>query len=165
MAVALDPVERERLVAGLADMLLRRDPVLSKQAGDMLTELSATMPEAHDLVRLHHHHDGRIGRRSMMRPALRVDLAALHRACAESHAIGFSYKDLNGQETSRRVLPLAIVHPDHGIKLVAWCTLRDAPRTFFVHSMTDMQVDPERFPEKRADLIAAVVSDIDARYA
>ncbi len=64
-----------------------------------------------------------------------ADLAIMHAAIRASQPVAFGYTDLDGNKTTRTVLPLALVHPPQGVKLLAWCAERQDFRQFFVRSM------------------------------
>ena len=59
--------------------------------------------------------------------------------------VAFGYTDLDGNKTTRVVLPLALVHPPLGVKLLAWCTERQDFRRFFVRSMQGQTPQPGDF--------------------
>jgi hypothetical protein len=47
------------------------------------------------------------------------------------------------------VLPLALVHPPQGVKLLAWCAERQDFRQFFVRAMENPTPQPGDFSENR----------------
>ena len=85
--------------------------------------------------------------------AAAADLSALHGAIRASQPVAFGYTDLSGQETTRTVLPLALVHPPQGVKLLAWCEERRDFRQFFVRAMRVLTLREGDFSGKRIALL------------
>ena len=133
----MDPDLRDASLRGLALAGYRGDPVTAAAANGALTRLAETDPEAGLL--------GRIYQMLDVRPtaywpddvpaAAAADLAILHATIRASQPVAFGYTDLDGNKTTRTVLPLALVHPPQGVKLLAWCAERQDFRQFFVRSL------------------------------
>ena len=66
--------------------------------------------------------------------------------------MAFGYTDLSGQETTRTVLPLALVHPPQGVKLLAWCEERRDFRQFFVRAVQRLAIKQGDFSEGKMAL-------------
>lgn len=62
-----------------------------------------------------------------------------------------------GNETSRTVLPLALVHRRKGVKLLAWCEEREGFRQFFVRAMEGLAARPGDFSDRRMTLLQGLV--------
>lgn len=71
--------------------------------------------------------------------------------------MAFGYTDLSGNETARTVLPLALVHPPQGVKLLAWCEERGDFRQFFVRAMSDLTPRAGNFSEDRLALLEGLL--------
>ena len=119
----LDPELRDAALRGLALAGHRGDPVAAKAAEATLARLAETDPEAALLGRIYQLLDVRPAAywHGDLPEAAAADLSALHGAIRASQPVAFGYTDLSGQETTRTVLPLALVHPPQGVKLLAWC--------------------------------------------
>lgn len=159
-ASALDPDLRDAALRGLALARYRGDPVTAAAANATLERLAETDPEAALLGRIYEMLDVRPASywRNDMPDAAAADLAALHGAIRACQPVGFDYTDLSGNESTRRVLPLALVHPPQGVKLLAWCQEREGFRQFFVRAMTGLTPQPGDF---RADRIALLQGLLD----
>lgn len=155
--------ELAALLRGLVDLERRHDPALTAQAGALLKEIGEVLPEAPLLADLHRLFQPPQG--PVMRPAVRIDLETLYRACAESRPVIFDYTDLAGEPSHREVLPVEIVHGRNGILLLAWCTLRAAPRKFYAHAMDNLALGHCSFAAQRPELLTAVLEEeMSARY-
>ena len=86
-----------------------------------------------------------------------MDLAALHAAIRDSQPVAFGYTDLSGQETTRTVLPLALVHPPQGVKLLAWCEERRDFRQFFVRAVQRLAIKQGDFSEGKMALLKGLL--------
>lgn len=156
---ALDPALRDAALRGLALAGYRGDPVSAQAAEAAIARLAETDPEGALLARLYRALD--------VRPAMvyRADapaatpavLALLHSAIAASQPVGFGYTDLSDQTSVRNVLPLALVHPPQGVKLLAWCQAAEGYRQFFVRAMQDVQPLTGDFSEQRVALLQGLV--------
>lgn len=89
--------------------------------------------------------------------AAAADLATLHMAIRACQPVAFGYTDLSGNETARTVLPLALVHPPQGVKLLAWCEEREGFRQFFVRAMTALTPQPGDFSADRMALLQGLL--------
>jgi predicted DNA-binding transcriptional regulator YafY len=78
--------------------------------------------------------------------------------------VAFGYTDLSGQATTRTVLPLALVHPPQGVKLLAWCEERRDFRQFFVRAMQGLTLREGDFSWDRMALLKGLL-DMEATRA
>lgn len=150
----VDPALRDAALRGLALAGHRGDPVTAAAAQTALQQLTATDPEGALLLRLYRALDVRPAayyHGEALPAAGADDLALLHRAIAACQPVRFGYTDLEDQHSQRTVLPLALVHPPQGVKLLAYCLERDDYRQFFVRQMR--QVTP-RAGDFRRDRLA-----------
>ena len=56
-----------------------------------------------------------------------------------------AYRDAEGTETRRVVLPLALIYYDEAVNLVAWCEMRQAIRHFRTERVLDAQASGTSF--------------------
>lgn len=157
--MAVDPDLRDAALRGLALADRRGDPVAAGAADAALARLAETDPEGALLARLY--------RRLDVRPsaywaddapqAEARDLAVLHGAIAASRPVWFGYTDLNDRTSERTVLPLALVHPPQGVKLLAWCLSAEGYRQFFVREMRELTLGTKDFSARRMALLQGLV--------
>lgn len=86
------------------------------------------------------------------------DLAALHEAVNECRAVSFSYTDMEGNMTLRTVLPLALVYPPQGVKLLAWFGKLQDFRT-----LAALALQPTRFSDRRIALLRQLADSATLR--
>lgn len=159
-----DPVLRDAALRGLALSDQRGDPVGAAAARAAIERLAETDPEAALLVRLYRALDERPSSfyRADAAPAAEGDLGLLHVAIDKRQPVGFSYTDLSERDSARTVLPLALVHPPQGVKLLAWCLAAEGYRQFFVRSMRDIAPEPGDFTAERLALLRGLVEKEEA---
>lgn len=158
-APALDPELRDAALRGLALAEYRGDPVTAAAANAALDRLAETDPEAALLGRIYQMLDVRPAQYwpEDVPEAAAADLAVLHAAIRACQPVAFGYTDLSGNETARKVLPLALVHPPQGVKLLAWCEGREGFRQFFVRAMTALTPQPGDFSADRMALLQGLL--------
>lgn len=74
-----------------------------------------------------------------------ADLSDLRAAIRQERKLSITYRDGSGAETSRRVLPFAIVYHSEAIVLAAWCELRNDFRNFRPDRIIRYEVLEARF--------------------
>ena len=161
----MNPDLWDAALRGLALAGHRGDPVLAAAANAALARLAETDPDAGLL--------GRIYQMLDVRPAAywpanshaagMTELATLHAAIRSSQPVAFGYTDLDGNQTMRTVLPLALVHPPQGVKLLAWCAEREDFRQFFVRAMENPSTQPGDFSENRMGLLEGLLAKYSGR--
>lgn len=158
-ASPIDPELRDAALRGLALASHRGDPVAAATAEATLARLAETDPEAALLGRIYQLLDVRPSAywHDDLPEAATEDLATLHGAIRASRPIAFGYTDLSGQETTRTVLPLALVHPPQGVKLLAWCEKRKDFRQFFVRAMKGLTLGVGDFSGNRLTLLQGLL--------
>ncbi len=158
-APAVDPALRDAALRGLALAGYRGDPVSARAAEQTIARLAETDPEAALLARLYRALDVRpAGVYWVAHPAAHPEtLTLLHEAIARAQPVAFGYTDQSDQTSQRRVLPLALVHPPQGVKLMAWCELRQGYRQFFVREMTGTILQGGDFSADRLSLLQGLV--------
>lgn len=151
---------RDAALRGLARAGDLGDPVLAAKADAVIAELESTDPEGAALVRIYRLYDVasalyRYGDADEDQ-ASTTDLAALHTAVRDCRAVSFQYTDLAGEVTVRTILPLALVHPPQGIKLIGWCKKRQDYRQFFIRALSDLALRGKGFADRRLTLLRAL---------
>ena len=156
---AIDPALRDAALRGLALAGHRGDAISAAAAEAAMARLSETDPEGALLARLYRALDVRPSQyyRADMPEAAPAQLEVLHGAIAASQPVFFGYTDLSDQRSEREVLPLALVHPPQGVKLLAWCEAAQGYRQFFVRAMRDLALRPGGFAERRMALLQGLV--------
>ena len=168
-APALDPDLRDAALRGLALAGYRGDPVTAAAARAAMARLAASDPEGALLARLYQMLDVRpagyfhAGMADGLPGAGAEDLAVLHEAITACHPVAFAYTDMEGEPSERMVLPLALVHPPQGVKLLAWCLARAGFRQFFVRAMRDLAPQPGDFRTERLALLEGLVEKEEGR--
>jgi predicted DNA-binding transcriptional regulator YafY len=155
----MDPDLRDAALRGLALAGHRGDPVSAAAAKAALVRLAETDPEAALLGRIYQLLDVRPAAYwpQDVPEAAAADLATLHAAVRASQTVAFSYTDQSGNQTTRSVLPLALVHPQQGVKLLAWCQERADFRQFFVRAMQGLVPQPGDFSADRLALLEGLL--------
>ena len=156
---AMDPALRDAALRGLALAGHRGDAISAAAAEAAMARLSETDPEGALLARLYRALDVRPSQyyRADMPEAAPAQLEVLHGAMTASLPVFFGYTDLSDQQSEREVLPLALVHPPQGVKLLAWCEAAQGYRQFFVRAMRDLVLRPGGFAERRMALLQGLV--------
>lgn len=161
----MDPDLRDAALRGLALAGHRGDPVTAAAAKAALARLAETDPEAALLGQIYQLLDVRPAAywpRDVLEAAA-ADIATLHAAVKASQPVAFGYTDQSGNQTTRTVLPLALVHPPQGVKLLAWCQERGDFRQFFVRAMTGLAAQPGDFSADRLALLEGLLDKESGR--
>lgn len=158
-ASPIDPELRDAALRGLALASHRSDPVAAATAEATLARLAETDPEAALLGRIYQLLDVRPAAywHTDLPEAAAAELAALHGAIRASQPVAFGYTDLSGKETTRTVLPLVLVHPPQGVKLLAWCEERKDFRQFFVRAIKGLALGVGNFSGDRLALLQGLL--------
>lgn len=158
-APVMDPDLRDAALRGLALAGHRGDPVTAAAAKAALARLAETDPEAALLGRIYQLLDVRPAAYwpQDVPEAAAADLGVLHAAIRSNQPVAFGYTDQSGSQTARTVLPLVLVHPPQGVKLLAWCEERQAFRQFFVRAMTGVVAQPRDFGADRMALLEGLL--------
>lgn len=154
--------EMEALVLGLREVIEVGDPVLAGAAGNALSKIKACLPER---MRLQFDHAVLHAKRFHDRPPIGIDVAALREAARDELAVDMDYADMNGQPTSRQVLPLAIVFMDQTLMLLAWCRLRADFRSFRVDRIQRLTVSEASFRPRRVPLLRDCLERLEREAA
>jgi len=150
---------RDAALRGLALAVYRGDPVTAAADNAALGRLAETDPEAGLFGRIYQMlHVRPAGYWSQDVPAAAADLAILHAAIRANQPVAVGYTDLDGNQTTRTVLPLALVHPPQGVKLLVWCTERQDFRQFFVRSYRPRCRNPSTHGSHRTSSLFGSIS-------
>lgn len=141
------PEEAEAITVGLA--LLRRtgDRGFLAAAGSVAAKIAAAQPpqpaRAKAMVLASPWH---------AQPEPTTDPALLRRAIREERVLTLTYRDAEGRETQRRVLPLALLYYVDVTLLAAFCELRQDFRHFRIDRILTCTAEREDFRARGASL-------------
>jgi predicted DNA-binding transcriptional regulator YafY len=93
---------------------------------------------------------------------LRTRLDALHVAAQERHVILMAYAREDGQQSVRRVHPLALYFWGGAWTLAAWCELRNDFRSFRVDRMEHLESLDEIFTPKAGQMLSDFLRHVRA---
>lgn len=149
------------IVRNLAMLEPGADPILMQDCQHMISDIATVLPEAPKLLELHRLYPP-VRRYNANHGGVSSQLASLHDACIYSRPISFDYTDQKGQQTSRRVLPIEIIHPATGIQLLGWCEKRQAHRKFFISEIRNLKILSGDFSTRRSELIQGAIDEKEA---
>jgi predicted DNA-binding transcriptional regulator YafY len=150
-------LEVEALVLGLAEVAMAGDPALAKAAAQAQAKIIATLPDRvqrqaiHAVTQTYRHE-----RRAPLPPHMQT----LREAAWEERALDIAYRDLNGEETQRRIWPLGTVFLDREVQCLAFCCLRQDFRRFKVQQMGWVSLTDESFRPRRVPLLRAFIDQL-----
>lgn len=147
---ALDRLEAEAVVLGLAAVAQFGDPALARAAEDASAKIVASVPERRRREVLHaatlvHFHN------RPQQPGGVLEL--LRNACWDEVAVEITYTDRNGQKTERVIEPLALIFLDYSLALLARCRLRQDYRSFFTDRIGTARRTESSFRPRRAAML------------
>lgn len=143
--------ELEAIMLGARLVEGRGDVELARGARDVVAKVSAVLHPALRPVLLDAPLFAPSARCNM---ADQVDAAAIRQAIREGRKIEIAYVDEAGRETWRRVWPIAVAYFESARLIAAWCELRQAFRHFRTDRIRELTVLDERYPARRAVLVA-----------
>jgi len=148
----LTPDEIEAAVLGAQWVMARGDPGLVRAAQDLVAKIAASVPERLRPLVLDPAARTRSDRAPIAPDA--IDMVAVRRAIHGAHKIQLGYRDEKGEETQRKVWPIAIGYLETVRMMVAWCEMRKDFRHFRTDRITAAEFLDERTPERPAVLRA-----------
>ncbi|MGU3538787.1 helix-turn-helix transcriptional regulator [Methylobacterium sp. A54F] len=158
----LNRLEVEALALGMAEVRSLGDPALAAAAASVLAKVAATLPDEREQDLLH-------AVSKVYRPQARYaevgNLDAIRQACWREEALAIRYVDEHGAATARTILPLAIVHAERQLVVLAWCCLREAFRMFRIDRVQALEAAGRRFRPRRAALLRAYLETLQADEA
>lgn len=153
-------LELEAIMLGARLVDGRADDALARAAKDAIAKIASVVPRPlrERLVEtpLYAPHY----QRETMAPG---PLEALREALRDELQIKISYRDLNDQVSQRVVWPVQISFFRDAVLLVAWCTLRQAFRSFRTDRIEGYEVSADRVPKPRRILFADWLRQRDDR--
>lgn len=155
---ALDRPALDTLLRGVAALDAARDAGLSAQAEAMVAGIAEVWPEARPLAELYRLFPAGQSEGGVWRRPVTVDMGVIEAAVSEARPLTLRYRDLKGEETLRDILPLALVYPDHGVFVLAWCCLRGGYRQFFAHAMLELAPGAGSFAGDRLALLEGLAA-------
>jgi predicted DNA-binding transcriptional regulator YafY len=114
----LTPEEIEAAVLGAQWVTARGDPGLARAAQDLVAKIAASVPERLRPLVLDPAAQTRGDRAPIPRDA--IDMVAVRRAIHGSRKIRLGYRDEKGEDTSRKVWPIAIGYLETVRMMVGW---------------------------------------------
>jgi predicted DNA-binding transcriptional regulator YafY len=146
-----DEAELEALVLGVRFVGRQGDAPLAAAAMNALAKIAAAAPaDLRDAIAL---------TGLWAPPRWRPDpdghlLAPLREAIRREHKIRIGYTDEKGAATTRLIWPIALSFYDDRRTIAAWCELRSSFRHFRTDRIADLAATGERYPRRRAVLVA-----------
>lgn len=144
------PEELEAVVLGLRRIVYGRDSAMEAAARDALAKVHAALPKGRkDELEA-------VGLFVLPQTGGEVEagvLAKLRHALRQERQVQLSYRDRDGETTSRVIYPVGIGYLEDREILLAWCTLRSDYRRFRIDGVIDADVLDDRLPEPRRTLL------------
>ena len=146
----LSEEEIEALVLGTRWVAAHTDPLLADAARNALAKVHAVLPPAlrHELES-----SALLVPGTGTEPTEQVRLASIRLAIRREHKLRIAYRDAAGADSSRTVWPFAVGFFERTQVVVAWCEQRIAFRHFRVDRIGAVQVQEERYPRRRQELL------------
>lgn len=141
--------ELEAALLGAAWVARRGDPSLARGARDLISKLSAAVPDSLRLILL----DDSL-RPITLKPIAResFDAGPLRQAVRENHKVLISYMDGDDRISRRTIWPIFMAYMEDVRIVVAWCELRADFRHFRTDRIVSFEVLTYRYPARPAEL-------------
>ncbi len=143
--------ELEALVLGSRWVGESADPRLAQAARDAMAKIAGVLPS--DLRQLVESSSLVVGM-TRRPPPDRIDVAALRRSIRAERKLAIAYRDGAGSATERLIWPFGLGYVDNSRMVMAWCELRNDFRNFRTDRIDRLEETAERFPRRRATLLA-----------
>ena len=146
----LSEEEIEALVLGTRWVAVHTDPLLAEAARNALAKIHAVLPPAlrHELES-----NALLVPGAGAEPAELVQLATIRQAIRRERKLRIAYRNAAGAESSRIVWPFAVGFFERAQVVAAWCEHRIGFRHFRVDRIAAVQVQEERYPRRRQELL------------
>lgn len=155
-----DRPEIEAIALGLAEVSRMGDPTLAAAAASVLAKVAATLPDGREQQLFH-------AISKVYRPNVRYtagcDMDAIRDACWKEEALTISYADKGNSASSRTILPLAVMHTDRTLTVLAWCCLRKAFRMFRTDRIMSLSRTSASFRPRRVVLLRTYLAELKER--
>ncbi|GJE40761.1 helix-turn-helix transcriptional regulator [Methylobacterium persicinum] len=158
----LDRLEIEALALGMAEVRAMGDPDLAAAAASVVAKVAATLPDDREQ---HLFHCVSKVYRPEARYAPAQHLGLIRQACWREEALTIHYTDERGSGTLRTILPLAIIHTERRLVVLAWCRLREAFRMFRIDRIVEARVEGGSFRPGRASLLRDYLEALESENA
>lgn len=146
-----DEAELEALVLGVRFVGRQGDEALAAAARNALAKIAAAAPaDLRDAI-------AATGLWAPPRWTPEPDrhlLAPLREAIRREHKLRINYTDEKGATTIRLIWPIALAFYEDRRTVAAWCELRSGFRHFRTDRIGELQPTGERYPKRRAILVA-----------
>jgi predicted DNA-binding transcriptional regulator YafY len=142
--------ELEAVMLGLRWVERRGDAALARAAQDTIAKIGTVLPQ--DLKPF-------LFDAGLLAPPLyskiedAVDVAAIRGAIREQRKVSLVYRDEEGRSSARVIWPIGVAYFDAQRVVIAWCELRQDFRSFRTDRMEAMDVQSERYQERRKVLL------------
>lgn len=160
-ALMLTPDELEAAALGATLVAAQADPSLARAARDLVTKLSASIPEELRPIVLD------AGVRSVA-PAVQnseaFDGAELRQAIRTRSKLALRYVDQKEVVTDRVIWPLLIAYLGRVRYIVGWCETRQGLRNFRTDRVRALTALADRYPARRKQLLDEWDRQIAKRY-
>lgn len=150
--------EEEIHALALGAQWVRRqtDDSLALAAHNALAKIEAVLPS--ELRHGLHDNAFHVGRRPPEHQS--VDLAVLRQAMREQRKVRIAYRDPNGSATERVIWPISLGFIDARRFVAGWCELRQDFRTFRIDRVERAELQSDRYPRRRRDLVKQWRSEV-----
>jgi len=142
--------EIEALILGSRWVAQLPDAPLAREAADAVAKIMAVLPD-----RLRHRVED-AGLFAVPRAAARdrIDASIIREAIRDERKLRIAYLSDDDKETARVIWPIAIAFFERVRVVVAWCELRQAFRHFRTDRITAAELNGERLPRPRPQLLS-----------
>ncbi|WP_417628533.1 helix-turn-helix transcriptional regulator [Pararhodobacter aggregans] len=142
--------EIEAIALGMAEVRHMGEPMLAAAAASVLAKVAASLPDSGERHLVH-------AISQVYRPEARYGdmgpLDVIRQASWNEEALEIRYHALTGAVSRRRILPLAIVHSDRTMTVLAWCCLRADFRMFRADRIQSATPTDQSFRPRRVTLL------------
>jgi len=152
--------ELEAIMLGARLVDGRADETLSRSAKDAIAKIAAVIPAP---LREHLVETPLFAPHLVRGQTQKPDLGDVRRALRDGKQMQIAYRDLKGQHSERVVWPIQISFFQDAVLLVAWCTMREAFRSFRIDGIKEQKVLDARLPKSRKTLFVEWLKDRDMR--
>lgn len=138
--------ELDSLMLGAQMVKSWGDRALAKKAQSAIDKISSVLP---DRLRAEMTDTALFSLPSQSRTPITIDFTALRKAVRAKNLVEFHYTKENGDESLRRVRPLALAFFGPVWLLTSWCETREDFRNFRLDRMDRMTVTDQKFRDEK----------------
>ncbi|QEI05904.1 YafY family transcriptional regulator [Pigmentiphaga aceris] len=148
------PAELDALTLGIRWVSRHTDPELAQAANNALAKIGAVLPaDLREAIAATPLLVGPTDSPADLPANAHGYLPVLRRAVRSEHKLDIVYHALSGEQTERRVWPVALGFFDRVRVLIAWCETRQSLRHFRVDRLLSVHELDERYPQRRQVLL------------